>query len=204
MSLSSSDVDPSRRQRYTDMFNRTYRPTLAYVLRRTGSEADAHDIVSEVYLVAWRRFAELETKDHEQAWLYAVAYRVLLNSQRKSAFRSRLQKDVASQTLVAGDTTSSNVEQNDELRRVIESLQRLSPRDREALRLVAFEGLSHREISEVMGISRTLVRSVIHRARRRLARELYEHPTRHPGTAEHNYESNDPNLSARGLDESDA
>jgi RNA polymerase sigma-70 factor (ECF subfamily) len=44
--------------------------------------------------------------------------------------------------------------------------------DRERLALVAWEGLDHGEIAGVLGCSRNAVRIRLHRARKRLAREL--------------------------------
>jgi RNA polymerase sigma-70 factor (ECF subfamily) len=48
----------------------------------------------------------------------------------------------------------------------------LSERDREALMLVAWDGLEHREAAIVMGCSTGALTVRVHRARRRLAREL--------------------------------
>jgi RNA polymerase sigma-70 factor (ECF subfamily) len=53
-----------------------------------------------------------------------------------------------------------------------EALARLPERDRELLMLVCWEGLDHAAVASVMGMSRANVAVRLHRARRRLAREL--------------------------------
>jgi len=64
------------------IYRETYRKTLAYALRRTRAAQDAHDVVAETYIVAWRRLDQLLNAREPQAWLYAVAYRVLTNQRR--------------------------------------------------------------------------------------------------------------------------
>jgi RNA polymerase sigma-70 factor (ECF subfamily) len=59
-----------------------------------------------------------------------------------------------------------------ELEPVLRALARLSETDREVLRLVAWEELSHTEIATVLGLSTANVSVRLHRARNRLAREL--------------------------------
>ncbi|MFI7634921.1 RNA polymerase sigma factor [Nonomuraea sp. NPDC049400] len=53
-----------------------------------------------------------------------------------------------------------------------EAFKRLSDDDRELLALVAWEGLSGAEIAKVLGCSRGAARIRLHRARKRLAKEL--------------------------------
>lgn len=56
---------------------------LAFLVRRCDVPADAADLLSEVYLVLWRRRAELP-KDHSarRAWAFGIARGVLANARR--------------------------------------------------------------------------------------------------------------------------
>jgi RNA polymerase sigma-70 factor (ECF subfamily) len=56
---------------------------------------------------------------------------------------------------------------------VLEAAARLSRADREILTLAAWEGLPHREISEVLGCSVAAVDQRLHRAKRRLAKHYH-------------------------------
>jgi RNA polymerase sigma factor (sigma-70 family) len=56
--------------------------------------------------------------------------------------------------------------------RARQAFERLSDDDRELLSLVAWEGLSGHEIAKVLGCSRGAARLRLHRARKRLAKEL--------------------------------
>lgn len=160
------------------IFRATYQKTLAYALRRADGEADAHDVVAETYLVAWRRIDQLRRAEEPQAWLYGVAYKTLGNRRRSRRRRQSLAEKVATEpTSLSAPDPAQNAVADDELSRVAEAMERLSPRDREVLRLTTFEGLSHREIGQVLGIKRPLVRSVLYRARQRLTRAVEDQPS---------------------------
>jgi RNA polymerase sigma-70 factor (ECF subfamily) len=53
----------------------------AFVLRRSRRD-DAADIVSETFLVAWRRKDQIPSEPMTRAWLYGGARRVMANHRR--------------------------------------------------------------------------------------------------------------------------
>jgi RNA polymerase sigma-70 factor, ECF subfamily len=151
-------------QRFQRIYERHYRAVLAYALRRASS-ADAHDVVAETFLVAWRRLASVPPSAEELPWLYAVAHRVLANQQRGQRRAHRLTARLSFEPGAAYDETGDTGA-------VVQALARLRPLDREVLLLQAWEGLSHREVACVFGCSENAVAIRLHRARTRLADEL--------------------------------
>jgi RNA polymerase sigma factor (sigma-70 family) len=135
-----------------------------YVLRRS-TPARADDVVAEVFLTAWRRLEDVPPD--ARAWLLGVARRVLANErrgfERQEALRARLGQERAPDEDAAGEASS---------RRVLDALESLEEGDREALLLVAWEGLSHRDAARVLGVREATFSVRLHRARRRLIRVL--------------------------------
>ncbi len=156
---------------FEDLYLQTYRKTLAYASRRTCQPADAHDVVAETYAVAWRRVDEFTRANAPQAWLYRVAYLTLTNERRSNKRRSslieRIEADVRTAQSIPNPIEA--VRARDELTRTIAAMRSLNARDQEVLFLAAFENLNHGEIAQVLGIQKTIVRSVLHRARKRLS-----------------------------------
>jgi RNA polymerase sigma factor (sigma-70 family) len=148
-------------ERFAQVFDAHFRTVSAYALRRT-TPAEAEDIVSETFLVAWRRLDELP--EDPKAWLLGVARRVLAN-QRRAAGRRRALVDRVAGEPAHNDTAGSTPP-------VLQALARLSDGDREALLLVAWDGLSTAEGATAFGCSPTAFRARLHRARRRLRTEL--------------------------------
>lgn len=145
---------------------------LAYLVRRVDQPEDAADLLSEVFLVAWRRAASLpEDAAEARPWLFGVARRVLLHHYRR-ARRQRAVADRLRETLAVlphparGDPT--------EHADLHDALARLGVVDRDIIGLVHWEGLTLVEVSRVMGMKEGTVRSRYHRARGALRTQLAE------------------------------
>lgn len=146
-----------------------YRDVLAYCRRRVG-DADAPDVAAEVFTVAWRRIDDLPL-DHQRAWLFGIAYRVIGHAWRSRRRYSRLRQRVAGVADTSPHDPETIVVQRAQDRRVREAAARLRDTDQEILRLAGWEELPHAEIATVLGISVAAVDQRFHRAKKRLARE---------------------------------
>jgi RNA polymerase sigma-70 factor (ECF subfamily) len=158
--------DPSAR-RFEAIFREHHRAVLGYALRRTNP-ATADDVVAETFLVCWRRLDEVPAD--ALPWLYGVARRCLANAQRGVARRDALADRVGAAVPERGGRDLGEIAgERDALRA---AFAELSENDREALRLVAWEGLDLRSAARAAGCSRTAFAVRLHRARRRLAARL--------------------------------
>jgi RNA polymerase sigma-70 factor (ECF subfamily) len=147
--------------RFEAMFAAHYAAVVRYAMRRVGPDAAA-EIVSETFLVAWRRRADVP--DNALPWLYATARRVIANElrrQRRSrAFATRSQpgQHAADPADIVGGPLH-----------VLAALARLGNRDQEVLRLHAWEQLDAHDAAQALGCSAAAYKVRLHRARRRLA-----------------------------------
>lgn len=155
---------------FAALYDATHPKLLSYCLRRTATRADALDAAAETYVVAWRRFDDLPPQPEALPWLFAVARRVLANQRRG---QGRLAALVARLPAAVGSapTPEDAVIDGEERRDVLRALERLSPGDRELLRLSAWEGLSPRQLAAACDCTESAAKVRLHRARRRLARE---------------------------------
>jgi RNA polymerase sigma-70 factor (ECF subfamily) len=140
-----------------------------YAMRRCDPET-ADDVVSDVFLVAWRRRDELP--DEPLPWLLATARRVLANHARGQSRRVRLRDRLAAQPTAVAVPAHAD---RGEPARLHAALASLSERDRELLLLMAWEGLELRQAAEVLGIRPNTLAVRFHRARRRLSAALEAH-----------------------------
>lgn len=189
--------------RFVDVYNRTYRNTRAYALRRTQRAVDADDVVAETYLVAWRRLDDLLAAREPQAWLYGVAHRVLANQRRTRNRRSALSERARAQPPLEQDSAdpASVIVHRDEYERMLAAMGQLSERDQEILRLAAYEELDHHSIGAAIGVRGPLVRTLLYRARRRLNAALVDTGTRQPPAGGHIHSEGPPlEADADGVD----
>ena len=152
--------------RFEALYAKHYGRVLGYVLRRAPA-AVASDVVADVFLVAWRRLEQVP--DDPVPWLLGVARKTLANERRGGRRRAAL-VDALKDTKCDVDTPAG-----EQLQALAEAVDRLGETDRELLRLIAWDGLTAREAAIVLGISHAACRVRLHRARRRLARELGAH-----------------------------
>ena len=171
-------------QRFEELFRRHYPAVRGYALRRTSPDA-AQDAVAETFLVAWRRLDDVP--EDALPWLFGVARRVLANQRRASGRGAALEQRLAGATGSAPIDLEESVTESDVVRA---ALARLSERDREALMLVAWHGLSGKRAARAAGCSRTAFDVRLHRARRRLAALL---EGLEPAAGAHNLESLETN-----------
>lgn len=142
----------------------------AYCRRRVPAESVA-DVVSEVFLTAWRRIADIPDGS-ELPWLYGVARRVVLNHRRGARRRLRLGAALIAQPNDPAPEADMPVVRRAEDRMILEALATLSSDDQEILRLKAWEELTSAEIGDVLGIKPAAVDMRLTRAKRRLRRAL--------------------------------
>ncbi|MBO3747809.1 RNA polymerase sigma factor [Streptosporangiaceae bacterium NEAU-GS5] len=155
-------------ERFARLYETHYPLLLAYVWRRTDSPDDAADALAETFVTAWRKIDDVPPGEQARLWLYGVARRVLANHRRGAARRTELAARLRAELTVWSEEEPAD----DEFDAVREAFARLRPGDRELLSLIGWENLGTDEISVVFGCSRAQVRLRLHRARKRLAREL--------------------------------
>ena len=158
-----------RLARFRAVYHANYHRVLGYLLRRTGSREDAEDVVAETFLTAWRRLEQMPPGSAARPWLYGIARYALANHQRGERRRERLTGRLHRAFALPSVHLA---EPDNEVARVAAAFARLRSEDREVLALVAWEELDPGEIATVLGCSRNAARIRLHRARRRLAREL--------------------------------
>jgi len=155
--------------RFERCFHAHYADVLAFALRRVEGRAAAEDAAAETFGVAWRRREVLP--EPALPWLYAIAFRVIANQRRSARRRRELEGRLAHEAGAgrAEDDPAGAIDRRDAF---AVAFARLAEREREVLRLVAWDGLGTEEAAQVLGCSPGAFRVRLHRARRRLAKQL--------------------------------
>jgi RNA polymerase sigma factor (sigma-70 family) len=159
-------ADPERRRRFEALFAAHHAAVRSYVVRRAVSGLVADDAVADTFLVAWRRLDEVP--EAAGPWLLGVARRVLAD-QRRASRRRRSLRERLSLASTAPVVWEPPAEVGSEL---AEALRSLTAPEREALLLVAWDGLTPAEGAIAAGCSAAAFRVRLHRARRRVAAQL--------------------------------
>ena len=153
-----------RAAQFAALYEASYGAIHAYSSRRVGDQA-ADEIAAETFLVAWRRWDAIPPDP--LPWLYGVAGNVVLRHLEASSRQRRTQTALDDELRLR---PGGAAEAEDE--RLWEAWAQLRAVDREVLALVAWEELSVADAASVLGCSAAVFSVRLHRARRRLARQL--------------------------------
>jgi RNA polymerase sigma-70 factor (ECF subfamily) len=165
--------------RFTAIYDACRQRVWAYAAARAGRQA-ADDVVSETFAVAWRRLADVP--EPPLPWLLGVARNVLRDRYREEARRAAFTAGFAGGPPpgAAGAAEGDIAERVAERLAVLRAMAALPDGDREILILVAWQGLSPKDAAKVVGCSATALRVRLHRARKRLMREVEDGPSQIP------------------------
>jgi RNA polymerase sigma-70 factor, ECF subfamily len=156
----------SDEQQFRAIYEAHHAEVCAYFARRAARD-DVEDLAAETFAVAWRRLPR--RVDHPLPWLYAVAGKVLSNHRRKVARHGAF--------AAVDPTTGDPAERLGGDRGLARAFATLGERDREAICLVAWEGLSTADAARAAGCSAATFHVRLSRARTRLSRALDTPPT---------------------------
>jgi RNA polymerase sigma-70 factor (ECF subfamily) len=139
---------------------------LAVARRMLRDDAEAEDVAQETLLRLWRSGGTLELGPHGlRPWLRRVAANLCIDRAR-SGRRLVVTDEVPEEA--EPPTQMEGLEQQELAARVDQALKALPERQRLALTLFHYEGLSQIEVGDIMGISDEAVESLLARARRTL------------------------------------
>jgi len=159
----------SRREpeRFAVLFDRHAPHIHRYLARRTGRQV-AGDLVAETFLAA---FAKRDRYDpgHADArpWLYGIATNLVNQHHRDEARQYRIRQAATAEPEVPGhaDRVAADVKAQAMRALLDAALAALAAGDRDVLLLIAWEQLSHQEVSRALDIPVGTVRSRLNRAR---------------------------------------
>lgn len=157
-----------------------YQVRLVRLLEHLGPSRDlADDMAQEVFLRVFRARKSYQPGAKFSTWLFTIAGNVARNAARTSGRRREVSEvDAASApsgpqaAILAGMAVDASglmptrlAEGAERAEIVRAAVQMLGERQREALLLSKFEGLSYQEIADVMGLTTKAVKSLLSRAR---------------------------------------
>ncbi len=145
-----------------DIVSRHQDKVLSLSYRVLGDWHRAEDVAQEVFLRVYRAASRYEPKAKFTTWLYRIVVNLCFDEQRKRAKAAVSLENADSQILVEPDHSAAEKKELAELVRT--TVNGLPERQRLAVILHRYDGLSHGEISEVTGWTKSAVESLLVRA----------------------------------------
>jgi RNA polymerase sigma-70 factor (ECF subfamily) len=159
---------------FEELYRTHLRDVYSYAYYRVGNHHDAEDVTEQAFLQAYRHFERARRESNGRPlrpWLIRIAHNLASNYHRDRARRPEAALD-AVEPPSAPHGTEQIVEGREELRLVMDRLQRLPDDRRDALIMRFALGMSNREIARALGRTDGATKVLIHRAIKQLEEEM--------------------------------
>jgi RNA polymerase sigma-70 factor (ECF subfamily) len=149
------------------LFGRHYQSMyrLSYSVCRNNH--DAEEITQEAFMKASRSIAQFQAQSKFSTWLHRITVNTALDWIKKRAKKASLKKELAEELLRHKSSTCQELSV-----RLHEAIDELPAKLQQALQLTIFEGLSHKEASNILGCAETTVSWRIFQAKKKLRKKL--------------------------------
>jgi RNA polymerase sigma-70 factor (ECF subfamily) len=165
------DEQREKENRLTGLYDEYFDRIARYIYVRLGDRNEAEDLAEDVFLKALESLKSYRERGIPmQAWLFRIAHNVLVDRLRKKGRTSTVPIDDVS--VAAREDPAATAEKSIEMERVNEAMQKLTPEQREVVRLRFFGGLSSKEAGAILGKSDGAVREMQRAAVEKLRRLL--------------------------------
>ena len=153
-----------------------------FALRLTRHPQDAEDLVQRTCVRALERAAQWQADASPLSWLYAILHSIWLNelNARRLRVTESLEVDGAHQHVESG---AADPPDSLHYRQVMVAVEALPSAQRAVMLLVAVEGFSYREASDVLGVPLGTVMSRLSRARLAIGERFAQRPSKENSNA---------------------
>ena len=164
---------------FEELVSRYGRELYGLALFLTGQASDAEDVVQETFLGAYQGLAAFEGRSSIRTWLTRILVHKAARRRRSERVRSAAQAEAklsaAAEALLRGTAPATPATASEIRMDVLQVMQALQPEHREVVVLRELEGLSYREIAQVLDIPEGTVESRLFRAREALKAHLKDY-----------------------------
>ena len=142
-----------------------------FLMRFVDREATAEDLVSEVFIEAWRHADKFQARSQVLTWLLAIARHKALSALRRRS-TDELDEEVLEFIEDTSDDPEVTVQKTERSALIADCLKQLSPAHREIIDLVYYHERSIDDVAEIIGVPQNTVKTRMFYARKRMAELL--------------------------------
>jgi RNA polymerase sigma-70 factor (ECF subfamily) len=154
-----------------DLLVRRYQQTILRLTQRmTRNAEDARDLAQDAFVQAFRSLGRFQGQSSFSTWLYRIAVNLCLNHLKSRQREDPLEIDAAVPDTREDSLTTLLGDERD--RALAEAILHLPPQQRATLTLRVHQGLTHREIAEVLECAEGTAKANYFHAIRALQRKM--------------------------------
>ncbi len=142
----------------------------SYIYRMVRNYHDAEDLTFDTFIKCFKALPSFDVSRPFSTWLFTIAHNVTMDFFRKS----KQEYEYLDERHAVHDDFVGEYEKKRKLEKIDHALAKLAPLDRELVILFHREEYSYQEISEILSVSISTIKTRLHRARKKLRDLVHE------------------------------
>jgi RNA polymerase sigma-70 factor (ECF subfamily) len=161
---------------FQELVSRYHQKVYMVILGLLHNREDALEVAQETFFRAYRKINSFQGGSSFYTWLYRIAVNLSIDAQRQQKrnpldFRATMDGLLEQQNVVANDPFM-DVKDKQLREKLVAAINDLTPEHKAVIVLRTIEGLSYKDIGDILGCSEGTVMSRLHYARKKLQKKL--------------------------------
>jgi RNA polymerase sigma-70 factor, ECF subfamily len=161
---------------FQELVSRYHQKVYMVIIGLLRNPDDAMEVAQESFFRAYRKINSFQGQSSFYTWLYRIAVNISIDHQRRQKrspleFRESMDEVFEQQNEVAKDPFL-DVHDRELREKMFSAINDLTPEHKAVIVLRTLEGMSYKDIGEILGCSEGTVMSRLHYARKKLQNKL--------------------------------